>query len=156
MHFLYWNSVFLVNISRILQTLYLIPSLSSSPHAWTIYFCFWRGWCLWIDSSSIHSSNTFCTPTVFTLVPRGWNQWWDGWIQPLLWGSSDSSYAPWSLSSFDSQPVICLLFHMVSQRIQLKSSLLEQFLPIIVPRRRSFYRQAPLLSLQHTSSSFPA
>lgn len=56
--------------------------------------------------------------------------------------------------SLDSSPVT-LLFHMVSQRIQLKSRLLGQFLPVIIPLTSSFPEKAPLLSLQHVSSSFP-
>lgn len=49
----------------------------------------------------------------------------------------------------DSQPVICLLFHVVSQRIQLKHGLLGQLLPVTIPLRSSFHKKPPLLSVQH-------
>lgn len=150
--FFNWNFTFLKYISRILRT--LCSFFFSLCFNYLFLFCGGDG-AYGLIPSSIHSPNIYWAPIVFTLMPNGLNQWWDSWMWLLLPGSSESSYASWSLSSFDSQPGVCLLFHMISQGIQLKNSLHGKFLPGILLQRSSFHKKAPLLSLYHMSSSFP-
>lgn len=126
-----------------------------SPCASTIYLFCGGDDAYGLIPSSVHSPNIYWAPIVFTLVPTGLNQWWDSWMWLSLSGSSEPSSASGRLSSFDSQPVVCLLFHMVSQGIQLKNSLLGKFLPGILLQTSSCHKKAPLLSLYHVSSSFP-
>lgn len=107
----------------------------------------------WIPLPS-HSPNTHWAPSVSTLMPNSR----DPVVKQLA-----AAIALWEFSLVMLHGVlwpldisgICLLFHMISQRIQLRNSLLGHFLLVIIPLRSSSHKKSLLLSLQYLSSSFP-